>query len=87
MASQEKQRILDGIEALYPADAGHGRAAFIGQILLHHALENTYYNWRDLPQSVLERYLAICEDYERKTEENMNGSGKSLDSLPGYLKH
>ena len=87
MASREKQRILDGIEALYPADSANGRTAFIGQILLHHALENTYYNWRDLPPSVLAHYLAICEDYEKKSESNMNGSNISTDSLPGYFKH
>ena len=86
MASREKQRILDGIEALYPADSATGRSAFIGQILLHHALENTYYNWRDLPVSVLARYLAICEDYERKSLANASGENPA-DNLPSYLKH
>ncbi len=86
MASREKQRILDGIEALYPADSASGRSAYIGQILLHHALENTYYNWRDLPLSVLGRYLAICEDYERKSSVNADGESPP-DTLPSYLRH
>ncbi|MCL6271343.1 hypothetical protein M3P05_15590 [Sansalvadorimonas sp. 2012CJ34-2] len=86
MTEQERQRVLDGIEALYPADSPTVRTAFIGQILLHHALENTYYNWRDLPPAILARYLAICEDYERKTAEAGHNQNP-FDSLPGYLKH
>lgn len=79
--SDNRQRILDGIEALYPADAGNEKAAFIGQVLLRYALENTLYNWRDLPLEVLERYLAICEDYERQLEKK-----ESIEYLPVYLK-
>jgi len=77
----DRQRILDGIEALYPADAGNEKTAFIGQVLVRYALDNTLYNWRDLPIEVLERYLAICEDYERRLE-----SKNGVEYLPGYLK-
>ncbi len=78
----DKQRVLDGIEALFPADASSGKKALIGQVLLKYALENTPFNWRELPQEVLERYLAICEDYELRSEQNQN-----TGSLPGYLRH
>ncbi len=63
---QGRQRLLDGIEALYPADSAHARDACIGQMLLNYALEGAYYNWRHLPVSVLFKYLTLCEDYERQ---------------------
>ncbi len=85
MTEKERLRILDGIETLYPADSPTVRTAFIGQVLLHHALENTYYNWRDLPLDVLVRYLAICEDYEKNAADAGNRENP-FDSLPGYLK-
>ena len=82
MSDTEKQCLLDGIEALYPADASCPRAAFVGQVLLNYALENASYNWRDLPKPVLAFYLAICEDYESQV------AGKhKKDNLPRYLKN
>ena len=72
MADTERQCLLDGIEALYPADASCPKTAFVGQVLLNYALENASYNWRDLPNSVLAFYLAICEDYEQQTHNKEN---------------
>ena len=79
-----RQRILDGIEALYPADACQGKVAVIGQVLLSHALNNASYNWRELPVGVLERYLAVCEDYERHSTTE---DGCPRGALPFYLRH
>ena len=56
------------------------QTAFVGQVLLNYALENASYNWRDLPNSVLAFYLAICEDYEQQTHNKEN-----RDHLPRYL--
>ncbi|MBE8215465.1 MAG: hypothetical protein HAW62_03935 [Endozoicomonadaceae bacterium] len=81
MANTNKQRLLDGIEALYPADANHQKIAFIGQILLQYALDNTLYNWRNLPDDILERYLAVCEEYETDL---INPCSKV--SMPHYLR-
>ncbi|CAM3706509.1 hypothetical protein [Parendozoicomonas haliclonae] len=86
MNRRERQQILDGIEALYPADSADGRTAFVGQVLLNNALENTYYNWRELPVSVLRRYLAICEEYEKKSLAGEVGPN-SPGNLPSYLRH
>ena len=82
MKDTQKQRLMDGIEALYPADADCPRTAFIGQIMLHNALENAVFNWRDLPAPVLARYLAICEDYELQLNRNPD---EAESFLPDYL--
>ena len=84
MMNLERQRILDGIEALYPADSPNSKLSFIGQVLMNHALENSLYNWRELPLPVLARYLAVCEDFERQSEQSADLKVES--PLPGYLK-
>lgn len=81
MPNANRQCILDGIEALYPADASAQKTAFIGQVLLRYALENTLYNWRELPDDILERYLAVCEEYENKLKQP-----NPKKKLPYYLK-
>lgn len=82
MKDAQKQRIMNGIEALYPADADCLRTAFIGQIMMHNAMENSVYNWRDLPIPILARYLSICEDYELLINRNPEGSD---NFLPDFL--
>lgn len=46
---------------LYPADSRYSDTAETGRRLLLKAMENTGFNWRDLPEDVLQEYAVLCE--------------------------
>lgn len=62
-----KDKYIDTIRGLYPADSRYPDTAEIGRRLLLEAMEKTAFNWRDLPEDVLRIYAELCEQEDAKS--------------------
>ncbi|MDD5061763.1 MAG: hypothetical protein PHN44_05730 [Candidatus Marinimicrobia bacterium] len=60
-----KQKAIEIIEQLFPADSQYEDTAAIGKRLLDQAKEEID-GWRNLPEPVLVRYAELCEAEENK---------------------
>ncbi len=60
---QIRQRAIDLIEALYPADSPYDPT--IGQALLEQARRECD-DWRNEPTPILVRYAELCQEFERR---------------------
>lgn len=57
----QKERYIDSIRGLFPADSQYQGTAEIGRRLLLDAMDKAGFNWRDLPEDVLRIYADMCE--------------------------
>lgn len=69
----EKQRLINIIQGLYPADSGFSDTQKIGKALLEDSMHEANFNWRDLPEGVLKIYAEKCETLEKLKERNDHG--------------
>ena len=61
----DKQKAINEIEGLFPADAEYSDTAEIGQRLLEQARREIN-NWRNEPEAILFRYLELCQREENR---------------------
>lgn len=64
----EKSKIIRDIENYYPIDSEYSETNLIGQRLLIMAIQQTRFNWRNLPEKVLIKYRDLCFDEENNRE-------------------
>lgn len=64
----DKHTLIRQIDGLYPIDSGHSDTNTIGEFLLMRAIKEARFDWRDLPERVLEIYLMGCLEEERSGE-------------------
>jgi|GEM_PF-4260746 len=69
----EKQKLIDIIGGLYPADSEFSDTKKIGKALLDDSMYEANFNWRDLPEGVLKIYAEKCETLEKLKERNDRG--------------
>ena len=61
--TDERERLIDIIESLFPADADYPDTAEIGRELLRRAKEA---DWRNEPTGILAVYARLCQEEERR---------------------
>lgn len=62
-----REEAINHIERSFPADATSCAVAVTGLRLLDQA-KREYYDWRDLPTGLLQRYAALCTEEQRRIE-------------------
>lgn len=60
--SQERNRLIDRIQQLFPADSENQLIAETGTDFIVTAFLDVYDQWRELPMPVLREYAQHCED-------------------------
>jgi hypothetical protein len=63
----DRQKAIETIELLYPADSQYPDSAQIGKGLLLQAQDEVN-NWRNEPTPVLIRYAQLCIELEQEQE-------------------
>lgn len=63
-----KDKIIKDIESYYPIDSEYPETNLIGQKLLIMAIQQTKFNWRDLPENVLKKYRELGFNEEETGE-------------------
>ncbi len=54
--------LVSTIEGLYPIDSEYDDTKEVGEMLLTEAIQDVFFDWRDLPQEVLVKYAELCID-------------------------
>jgi hypothetical protein len=65
----DKEKAIQIIESLFPADSKYPAARETGLRLLEQAKQNVL-NWRDLANEVLFEYARLCEKEEKRQADN-----------------
>jgi hypothetical protein len=61
----ERTKLIETIDGLFPADCHYPRTAETGRELLEQARRDVE-NWRHEPLVVLRRYAQLCQEEERR---------------------
>lgn len=69
--SRNKKAAIDLISELYPIDSQFQSTNEIGKQLMLESIEETGFNWRELPEDVLVRWAEKCEAKERDADFKM----------------
>lgn len=67
-----KQEAIDFIAGQYPIDSDYSDTNEIGRQFMLEAMEETNFNWRDLPEEVLVRWAEKCELKEARDIRRFN---------------
>lgn len=68
---KDRDHFIAVIECLYPPDSQYETTRNKGQGIMLAALEDFYENWRDLPDSVLQRMADLCEWEDRAADRKL----------------